>query len=527
MEEGPCKLSSDYLSDLLAIVEWLLSTADREMSETNDESTDTDEIFRCFLEEGLSNLQSVELLIRHGHTSQAASIACVLFELRVYFEHINSAPERAKIFASYSSTDNLPWSLDMAVRSNIVDRTEKSIPEEKLERVTAEILGPYEFFQSLRFGFTSSEESDPETQELVRLSRTSDETRVSIRGLILLKSLASAFYITSRFFEAREIDFSNFLEEMCSKEREAAKIAERLMNEVGPIPEKLRDSFRPTVRDAVIEGGYGSASLKEGLSTFLTNQVEKMELIIRQSDFLRLKPLGPLFQGIGTTAKAMATLASEGLANETLMLARALFKRTLNAAYLIVADEQEVENYVLWAKNRTYRGLTRTIESGEIEFTVEYGGEIDVSDIPGLEEAVDRFTSKNGKPKGTWTEVSRSERIEKIIKRSSLEPGVFSLSELAIFGDASEALHGTLYGATVHLQGLRRRERVADRLADWNAKRQGHLTTTLFLSGMMVTNLIQVVADSDEDEAVQARCEDAVQKATGIAEDFERSTKPK
>ena len=70
---------------------------------------------------------------------------------------------------------------------------------------------------------------------------------------------------------------------------------------------------------------------------------------------------------------------------------------------------------------------------------------------PELKEAVDIFTSDRGKTKTRWTSKNISSMLESISNNGGLEIGYLMLAKLWIYDDASEALHGTLYGATFHM----------------------------------------------------------------------------
>ena len=68
---------------------------------------------------------------------------------------------------------------------------------------------------------------------------------------------------------------------------------------------------------------------------------------------------------------------------------------------------------------------------------------------PEIAAAVAKFTSDSGREKTRWTNVSLPNRAA-VIEAKLSGTGLF-ISLLTIYGDASEALHGTLYGAIFHL----------------------------------------------------------------------------
>ena len=68
---------------------------------------------------------------------------------------------------------------------------------------------------------------------------------------------------------------------------------------------------------------------------------------------------------------------------------------------------------------------------------------------PEVSAAIAKFTSERGREKTRWTNTSLPERAA-AIEAELGSTGLF-VSLLTIYGDASEALHGTLYGAIFHL----------------------------------------------------------------------------
>jgi hypothetical protein len=68
---------------------------------------------------------------------------------------------------------------------------------------------------------------------------------------------------------------------------------------------------------------------------------------------------------------------------------------------------------------------------------------------PEIVAAVAKFTSERGREKTRWTSVSLPDRAA-VVEAKLGNTGLF-MSLLTIYADASEALHGTLYGAAFHL----------------------------------------------------------------------------
>lgn len=75
------------------------------------------------------------------------------------------------------------------------------------------------------------------------------------------------------------------------------------------------------------------------------------------------------------------------------------------------------------------------------------GGDFELP--PEISAAIAKFTSDRGREKTRWTNISLPDRAA-VIEAKLGNTGLF-MSLLTIYADASEALHGTLYGAVFHL----------------------------------------------------------------------------
>ncbi|WP_349362242.1 MULTISPECIES: DUF5677 domain-containing protein [unclassified Paenibacillus] len=132
------------------------------------------------------------------------------------------------------------------------------------------------------------------------------------------------------------------------------------------------------------------------------------------------------------------------------MIARSYVERMVNFLYLQVCDEDDFNSFQLHTTQKAYRRLERSIATTKGKVSIAYTGKDQVS-LPNLEEAINRFTSKSGKEITHWTPVSLDKRIEIISERSKIKPSIMLMCKLNIYEDASEALHGTLYGSLFHL----------------------------------------------------------------------------
>jgi len=95
--------------------------------------------------------------------------------------------------------------------------------------------------------------------------------------------------------------------------------------------------------------------------------------------------------------------------------------------------------------------LDRSFTVGESKVSLKWSGSIQLGREPELKKALEMFTSEKGKPKTRWTSRSLSEMLECIANKGGLEIGYLMFAILSIYDDASEVLHGTLYGSIFHI----------------------------------------------------------------------------
>lgn len=172
---------------------------------------------------------------------------------------------------------------------------------------------------------------------------------------------------------------------------------------------------------------------------------------LKHLDHTRLGTLYPLLFSIHHTGTSIGILSSHLHLNECYMLARSFLERLINYIYLLSCNEEEYSRYIAYTKQKAYRVLDRSFTAGDSKVRLTWSGSIDLEKEPELKEAVDMFTSETGKLKTRWTSQRLSEMLESIASIGGLEIGYLIFAILGIYDDASEALHGTLYGSTFHV----------------------------------------------------------------------------
>lgn len=208
---------------------------------------------------------------------------------------------------------------------------------------------------------------------------------------------------------------------------------------------------------------FGSDKHREEFHRLYVKQIVLLESLYKYQfeklghlDDTRLGSLYLLLFSMTYTGSAISILAgrmqAEGcLITECYMLARSLIERIINYLYLLYCDEKEYKKFLQYTKQKGVRVLNRSFTVGEIEVALRISEQVDFKYNSEIAEAVEQFTSKRGKPITRWTKSSISDMLETIKNKGNVDIRYLMLAVLGIYDDASEALHGTIYGATFHI----------------------------------------------------------------------------
>ena len=161
----------------------------------------------------------------------------------------------------------------------------------------------------------------------------------------------------------------------------------------------------------------------------------------------RPEKLFPLFCAIIEDSISLDILALNSRLNQCYIISRALLERLVNFCYLLYASDDEYTSFVDYTKNKAARSLSREIQiDGKTKVSLKFSnGEYELPQD--YKDAVDKFTSKNGREIPRWTSLNIDKRADFLDKKSGKN---LLLHVLMIYADASEALHGTLYGSLFH-----------------------------------------------------------------------------
>jgi len=200
---------------------------------------------------------------------------------------------------------------------------------------------------------------------------------------------------------------------------------------------------------------FGSDELTGTLFDFYIKQVNLLEELYKNLDFYnaigRMSGLYLLFFSLHSTGLSIAHLAKGKFLNESFMLARSLLEKIVNYLYLLYCDEEEYLNYLAYSKQKQFRMFNRSINVGELKAEIKRLDSTELQENAELQEALNKFTSKSGKEIPRWSSRSISDRLSVIEPKVGKDIGILMLSVLGIHENASEALHGTLYGVAFNI----------------------------------------------------------------------------
>jgi hypothetical protein len=165
----------------------------------------------------------------------------------------------------------------------------------------------------------------------------------------------------------------------------------------------------------------------------------------------------------GQTGEALIHLAVhvDTFSGQTVMLARAFMEAITNFVYLGICDEKEYRAFMLHPLYRQYHNvrLTQMEDDWDAEnigthLKAKEGKQKELKEIPIVREALAMFSET--KSHLNWTKTSLGDRIDAINKWGKLLDVFFTLCKNRYYSDASEVIHGSLYGCTYGIGALER-----------------------------------------------------------------------
>lgn len=260
-----------------------------------------------------------------------------------------------------------------------------------------------------------------------------------------------------------------------------------------------------------------TAEGEAALASFLDQQIRRCIQLtpsVQDSKLPRVSRLFAIFSAIIEDAISIRLLGSDARTNQAYIIARALLERVTNFCFLQLCAEAEFNDYLDYTLNKAGRSLDRSIATGgelKARITLQNGA-FELS--PEIAAAVAKFTSERGREKTRWTNVSLPDRVA-VLEEKLKRTGLF-MSLLTIYADASEALHGTLYGAVFHLGAYNVGSEPTDQVS-LDRHRHATLSCLYLMTGGAIDTLISLLDSIGETYAGQAAAESKAEfKRTAI-----------
>ena len=163
--------------------------------------------------------------------------------------------------------------------------------------------------------------------------------------------------------------------------------------------------------------------------------------------------LNMLLPSLISNSKSIINLINGNFVPESYIISRSFFEKCVNYCYLNVCDENEYENYIDWFYQKNMRSFYTSEKALR-----SFGKKAmlpDISEMTSKFKVLKKFSGKKGGEKSNWTDVSIYQRIKYVETKIPSFPGPIYIATLnTIYENASENLHGTLYGATFHMRSL-------------------------------------------------------------------------
>jgi len=167
----------------------------------------------------------------------------------------------------------------------------------------------------------------------------------------------------------------------------------------------------------------------------------------------KLAKAAVLLISCGQTGAALFLLSNqtEIFNSESVMLARAFMETITNFCYLGVCNEKEYRAFILHPIYKHYHRvgslrLEDDLTSIEENLVMRKEKQEKLKKIPIVQEALTMFSETNSHL--NWTKKTINQRIAVIEKWGKLMDFFFTINKLQYYSEASETLHGSLYGCT-------------------------------------------------------------------------------
>jgi hypothetical protein len=167
-----------------------------------------------------------------------------------------------------------------------------------------------------------------------------------------------------------------------------------------------------------------------------------------------------MIQAAGSSAHTVYKLTVDiGLqVRDCFPIARSIVESVVNVCFILAEGEVVAKRAHDHAIQKSYRDTDRTLESPHVTLKLRNRNKVGAEKVEGLQESLDKWTTKRGRERTSWTEESIEDRINIIgDKFGGAVARDLLVSHFMIYRHASEIVHGTYFGALFffgYTQGL-------------------------------------------------------------------------
>jgi hypothetical protein len=162
-----------------------------------------------------------------------------------------------------------------------------------------------------------------------------------------------------------------------------------------------------------------------------------------------------MLQAMGVSAHSILKLTEtvDMSIRDCFGIARSAAETAVNVSYIAAGGSELSDRAMRHLRQKRWRDLKRIAQMGDQRIVVKRHLPAQVTDFPGLQEAIDEFTNRNGQEVREWTPDNIQKRISLVGTKSKLAAEALSGAIFTIYRPSSELLHGSFYGVNYFWQG--------------------------------------------------------------------------
>lgn len=154
-----------------------------------------------------------------------------------------------------------------------------------------------------------------------------------------------------------------------------------------------------------------------------------------------------MIQAAGVSIHSITKLLKERdmSIRDAFAISRSVVETMVNASYIAVSGPEMAEKSFRHMMQKRWRDRSRSASFAGWQIKVGRRDDIDVESVPGLSDAIQEYTHKNGQEIRDWNPLPIQKRIEIISNFSKSAGFCLGVATFGIYRTSSELLHGTYY----------------------------------------------------------------------------------